>query len=336
MALPMIDGIDRVSEANTAQNLDQGLAQSLAQNLAQNRVHQVQQRIADSSISCTSMVVTIFGDVVSQHGGWIWLGSLIKAMKPFGFSERLVRTAVYRLVQSDWLMTKKAGRCSYYCFTDTAKSHYEKAARRIYHPRQVEWNGFWTLVLPVSVPEEKRDEFRKSLGWQGFNTLTNGVFAHPSPDRRSLDETLLEQGLNDHVIVMSASTDEVYSSQVVKELAMERWKLSELQRSYSEFVAFYRSWNQQTVQRMPTGQDCFVMRTMLIHDFRRILLRDPNFPDAMLPHGWVGHEAHDLLQRLYRRLAECSVVYIKNNLECVNGNLPEPRGDFYQRFGGLK
>ncbi|MRI33614.1 phenylacetic acid degradation operon negative regulatory protein PaaX [Endozoicomonas sp. OPT23] len=297
---------------------------------------QVQQRIAASSISCTSMVVTVFGDVVSQHGGWIWLGSLINAMKPFGFSERLVRTAVYRLVQSEWLMTKKVGRCSYYCFTETAKNHYEKAARRIYHSSQQEWNGCWTLVIPVSVSEEQRDEFRKSLGWQGFNVLSNGILAHPSPDRRSLDETLLELGLVNSVIVMSASTDDAHSTQAIRELSRERWNIDELQRSYSEFLEFYRPWHQDASSKLPSGKDCFLMRSMLIHDFRRILLRDPNFPDAMLPHGWIGYEAHDLLHRLYRRLTDRSVSYITSNLESVNGHLPDPRADFYHRFGGLK
>ena len=95
-------------------------------------------RVADRSISATSMIVTVFGDAVSQHGGWIWLGSLIEALAPFGFSERSLRTAVNRLAQQDWLKAERVGRRSYFCFTDQAQGHYERAARRIYSPARPE------------------------------------------------------------------------------------------------------------------------------------------------------------------------------------------------------
>ncbi|MCW9000372.1 MAG: hypothetical protein OQK04_16810, partial [Kangiellaceae bacterium] len=53
----------------------------------------VANRCEAKSISCKSIIVTVFGDLVSQHGGWIWLGSLIQALAPLGFSERLIRTS---------------------------------------------------------------------------------------------------------------------------------------------------------------------------------------------------------------------------------------------------
>ena len=46
-----------------------------------------------------SLIVTIFGDSVAPRGGVVSLGSLIGVLDPLGISHRLVRTAVYRLVQ---------------------------------------------------------------------------------------------------------------------------------------------------------------------------------------------------------------------------------------------
>ena len=296
---------------------------------------QIAKHVAENGIRCTSMTVTVFGDLLSQHGGWMWMGSLIDALAPFGFNERLVRTAVYRLVQSDWLTANKVGRRSYYCFTETARHHYEKAARRIYQPHQHRWDGKWLLVLPISVPESKRDEFRRSLIWQGFNTLANGVYAHPSSDRKSLDESLIELGLGKDVVVFTASNEDTNSIQTVKELAKERWNVSELQQLYADFLRYFRPWNQVLDSEIPDPQACLNMRLLLIHDFRRILLRDPNFPDAMLPNGWVGHKAYDLLQRLYKRLWGPSVNYIQQNFENAQGLLGAPCESFYDRFGGL-
>ena len=58
------------------------------------RTQQIQKHIKDNSISCTSMVVTVFGDLVSQHGSWVSLASLIQVLEPFGFNERQIRMSV--------------------------------------------------------------------------------------------------------------------------------------------------------------------------------------------------------------------------------------------------
>ena len=55
--------------------------------------------LARRPIRSTSLIVTLFGDVVSQHGGVIWLGSLVEALGLLGIDERLVRTSTFRLVQ---------------------------------------------------------------------------------------------------------------------------------------------------------------------------------------------------------------------------------------------
>ena len=297
----------------------------------------IKQHIKKSSISCTSMVVTIFGDTVSQHGSWLWLSSLIKTLEPLGFNDRQVRTSVYRLVQSNWLQVNKVGRCSYYCFTDFAMAHYEKAARRIYAADQADWNENWILVLPISVPEDKKEEFRKSLLWQGFNTLVSGLYAHPSCDASSLDEAIHELGLAGNVIILNGSIADLNSQSVIKSLIKDRWKLSALETSYRDFLNFYRPLCQQLLNKQDKSEqlsttDCFLLRAILIHDYRRILLRDPDFPQAMLTQGWVGYEAHDLVKRMYKTLVEPSTTYIGENMNNAQGKLPEASNKFFQRF----
>ena len=282
------------------------------------------------------MVATIFGDVVSQHGHWIWLSSLIQALEPLGFNDRQVRTSVYRLVQGNWLQVKKVGRCSYYCLTDFATGHYDKAARRIYTAEQTDWDHNWILVLPVSVPEDKKEDLRKSLLWQGFNALTSGLYAHPSSERSSLDEVIHELGLLNNVVVFSAKTIDLYSQGVIKELMKSRWQLAELESYYQEFLDFYRPICQQVFTKLPPPAETFLLRSSLIHDFRRILLRDPDFPSEMLPQGWVGHEAQDLVKRVYKQLVTSSNQYIQENMKNAQGTLPAPHAKFYQRFGGLE
>jgi phenylacetic acid degradation operon negative regulatory protein len=291
-------------------------------------------RVADTNISCTSMIVNIFGDVISQHGGWIWLGSLISALEPLGYNERLVRTAVYRLIKQDWLQVKKIGRRSYYSFTETANRHYEKAARRIYSSGHFDWDGYWTLVVPSSVPDDTKEEFRRSLLWQGFSPLATGMYAHPSAERVSLDETLYDLGLIGEVVVFKAATEDAHSQSVLRELVQEKWNLSELQQMYSEFLAFYSPLIPGALKQLST-RTSFLLRAVLTHDYRRILLRDPNLPEAMLPQLWPGFKAYELFRHVYNLVAGSSIRYVRGSLENAGGLLPGPDARFYERFGGI-
>ncbi len=292
----------------------------------------IKQHIKNSKISCTSMVVTVFGDTVSQHGHWIWLSSLIQSLEPFGFNERQVRTSVYRLVQSNWLQVKKVGRCSYYAYTDFATGHYEKAARRIYAQGLSTWDHTWTLVLPVSVPENKKEEFRKSLFWLGFNTLSSALYTHPSSERTSLDELIKEQDLVNDVVILNAKTDDENSYAVIKALVKSRWKLSDLESYYQEFLDFYQPIYQSITAKLPDLSVCFLLRSTMIHDFRRILLRDPDFPSEMLPESWVGHEVHALVNKSYKLLSRDSLAYIQQNMKNEQGRVPAASSNFQTRF----
>jgi len=196
-------------------------------------------------------------------------------------------------------------------------------------------------VAPSFVPEDKRDDLRKSLLWQGFNTLVNGLYAHPSGDRASLDETLSEQELQGCVVVMAAQTEDQHSQEAIKQLVKNRWSLDELESFYSDFFAYYQKASQRLLPTPAsaaaiTPADCCLMRLLLVHEYRRILLRDPDFPSAMLPPNWVGHKALALMTQLYQALASPASEFIQSELENELGTLPPAQAEYYQRFEGLQ
>ena len=292
-------------------------------------------RAKASNFSCTSMVVTLFGDVISQHGGWIWLGSLIDILSKLGYNERLVRTAVFRLVQQDWLQVNKVGRKSYYCLTDSAKRQYERSAMRIYSSEPDHWDGTWTLVSLNAVPESMREEFRKRLIWQGYNQLVPGFMAHPSGDRGPLNDTIQELNLVGTVLVFSAATTESHSAALLKALASEKWNLAELGERYSGVLDYYAPLVKNKTVKV-SAQEALLIRLMLVHEYRRIVLKDPDFPEEMLPSGWVGLQAQALVKRLYHLLLKGSLDYIGEHFENAHGPVPHASQGLFARFGGLK
>jgi len=287
----------------------------------------------EKSLRGTSLVITVFGDSIAPHGGSIWLGSLIQAMEPLGINERLVRTSVYRLVQEGWLDVTRIGRRSYYNLTDAGKNQFDKADRRIYSAERPDWNGEWTLVYCASVSVEKKDELRKNLEWQGFGQLAPDLFAHPTSSDQSLDETLQEMGLFDDVIVMTAEPRHVSSRKALKQLARNRWGLDELEQEYRHFLAMFRT-VQQALGKLDEiePQICFQLRTLLIHEYRRILLRDTDLPEELLPSGWPGIGAQHLTVNLYGTLGSGAEQYLQSAMEAADGFLPRARPAYYRRF----
>ena len=102
---------------------------------------------SESPRKTPSLIATVFGDIVEAYGGEIWLGSLTRLLQPLGISERLVRTAVYRLSQDDSLESARVGRRSYYRLTAAARSRVDRFDRRIYYFNEPAWDGKWRLVF---------------------------------------------------------------------------------------------------------------------------------------------------------------------------------------------
>jgi len=283
-------------------------------------------------IRSTSLIISLFGDVVTQHGQVIWLGSLVSALGELGVDERLVRTSTFRLVQDGWLESHKIGRRSFYRFSQQGLREYLRVAGRIYARKLPAWDGTWTLVLPVNVPEQSRDAFRKAMNWQGFGTLSNNLYAHPGADHSGLDAALVDLGLKDRVVIMEASTEVAHSGLLINDVLWENWDLSELGERYRQFTLRYKPIEHALNKNEISDSECFRVRQLLVHEYRRVLLHDTDIPSELLPKQWPGAEARRLAADLYKRVTDGSVRYIEQHLESDKGKLPAPTSSFYQRF----
>jgi phenylacetic acid degradation operon negative regulatory protein len=64
-----------------------------------------------------------------------------------------------------------------------------------------------------------------------------------------------------------------------------------------------------------------LLRILLIHEFRRILLKDPEIPDIMLPANWPGETARSLARDLYRRIAGPTTDWVNTELPVLDACL---------------
>jgi len=291
--------------------------------------------LADLLVTLTpragSLAVTIFGDSIAHQGNSVWLGGLVTLMQDFGLNARQTRTAIFRLGREGWLAPALSGRRSYYSFTDSGARQYARAAERIYAPAAAEWDGLWTLVTAVGLEGVVRDELRRRLGWLGFGALASGLLAHPQAAPATVQDVVRELGCEAQVVIWRASTTLDAS---LAALVRTSWRLDDLAARFAGFVERFAPF-ERLLAVTPAPRDAFVLRTLLIHEYRRVLLKSTELPPALLPPAWPGHAARDVTARLYRRLHASASRYCQSALQNAAGPLPAPSAAFRQRFGGL-
>jgi len=284
-----------------------------------------------------SLIVTVFGDAVLPRGGTVWIGSLIRVLAGFGVNERLVRTSVFRLVANNWLEVSQIGRRSYYSLTAEGVQKFEQATLRIYgDPRQT-WSGDWTMVLLAGLDTGEREAVRKDLGWLGFGAISANILAHPAPDPAEMEATLQRAGVNDQVVVMQGRTSDGRYAEAMRALVHRSWNLADIDQRYATFVNQFRPVLSAIRRiRQPDRRLAFQIRTLLIQEYRSILLRDPLLPSELLPRRWHGTAAYQICRNLYGLVYKEADTFMSSELESADGPIPPPAADFYNRFGGLK
>lgn len=301
----------------------------------------LQAQLAQPRVAAGSLIVTVFGDAVLPRGGALWLGSLIQIMASLGINERLVRTSVFRLVKDEWLATQTQGRRANYGLTQEGRHRFEEAARHIYAAQAPLWDRRWRLLIQVGeLVTRERDALRRSMRWQGFGEITPGTFLHPGADLAACMDALDTDGLSalrPRLMPLLSSSGGAPGMASDASMVQQAWDLPALAGGYLAFMQQYKPLERELARRRQsqrglTPQWAFVARTLLIHDFRRLLLRDPELPTELLPAHWPGQQARTLCAALYSELLESSESYLDEALQLADGSAPSATSMLRQRF----
>ncbi|EPQ4934171.1 phenylacetic acid degradation operon negative regulatory protein PaaX [Acinetobacter baumannii] len=295
--------------------------------------------VKNETLSGTSLISTIFGDSVLHRGGNISLASLIQLLELFGFNDRAVRTSVFRLVKNDWLCSDKIGRTSFYRITDSSRSTYLQAEQRIYNDQMKEWDHYWDLILMSSLDTENKALLKKELEWLGFANISTNLMAYPGCNRIELQRLLVDLNMSEQVVVFKAETLQLFNNSVdtIGRMLRTNWPIDELRQRYLQFLDIFREIGvllmQENEQLEPV--QAFQIRTLLIHYYRRILLKDPALPLELLPTDWPAISARTLSMNIYRKVFEPADEYFLSVAATAEGPMPNATAHYWRRFGGL-
>jgi phenylacetic acid degradation operon negative regulatory protein len=294
-------------------------------------------RLAAAPSRTGSLIVTIFGDAIVPRGGTVWLGTLAEILRAMGIGDGVVRTAVSRLAADGWLKREKLGRNSFYRLAGEGRATFAEATRRIYGSAAPAWTG--SLRLAVMAPNGDRAVLRGALAEAGWGTLAPTVAVAPETGgeppaalRANGDgpsgAPLAEGG--DGILVLTATGE----PETLRRLAALAWPLADVAERYRHVV--------EAVEPVAAALDAgaaftdleaLIARILIVHEYRRAILKDPLLPADLYPADWPAPAARALCAGVYRRLVPASERWLDANAVDDRGPLPAPEVGFYERFG---
>src|SRR6187431_1600502 len=268
-----------------------------------------------------SIVITVFGDAIVPRGGSVWLGTLLEFFEQLDIDASVVRTAMSRLTADGWFERNKIGRNSFYRLVQSGRQTFDIATRHIYGAPASDWTGRFELLLIGN--GEDRDASREALKNAGFGSPLPGVWVAPS------GVPIPEEAASAIRLEVSAEDDSG------RRLLRESWPLDRTADAYLKFMKTFeplRSWIARR-ERL-SDIDAFTARILLIHHYRRVVLRDPLLPTALLPADWPGRAARKLCGEIYRGVLPASEQWLDRNGTNPDGPLPTAGEELARRFGG--
>jgi phenylacetic acid degradation operon negative regulatory protein len=268
-----------------------------------------------------SIVITVFGDAIVPRGGSVWLGTLLEFFGAIDIDSGVVRTAMSRLASDGWLERNKVGRNSFYRLNKKGRQTFDTATKHIYDPPLSDWTGRFELLLIGNGGD--RDASRDALKNAGFGSPLPGVWVAPS------GVPVPEEAAGAIRLEVSAEDDSG------RRLLSESWPLERTADAYLKFMKTFEPLQASLGRReVLSDADAFTARILLIHHYRRVVLRDPLLPTPLLPRDWPGRAARRLCGEIYRGLLPASEQWLDDHATNENGPLPRPGGALARRFDG--
>jgi phenylacetic acid degradation operon negative regulatory protein len=254
-----------------------------------------------------SIVITVFGDAIVPRGGVVWLGTLLEFFQTLDIDAGVVRTAMSRLAADGWLERSKVGRNSFYRLAERGRHTFDIATKHIYDPPPSDWSGRFELLLIGSA--EERDASREALKNAGFGSPMPGVWVAPSG--------VPIPGEAARAIRLEVSAEDDSG----RRLLAESWPLDRTAQAYLKFIRSFAPLRDWIARRPLAEAEAFTARILLIHHYRRVVLRDPLLPTALLP------------TEIYRALLVPSEQWLDRHGTGEAGSLPGAGDALRRRFG---
>ncbi len=271
----------------------------------------------DKSLKVWSLIITFFGDVVVSRGGNISAKTIQSVLNAKGISAGAVRTALSRLAGDQWIERQKIGRESYYKLAGNGYEPFEQAASRIYAPpscpEDTDSAGYWS----ISIRQPGKPRVQPVYGAIEVGANCSLVFHdHDQSSENAPDMA------SDNLVFTGELTN-------VPEWLAEAVIPEAVQQGYDLLIARFSSI--KNVEKI-SPLNCLLIRNLLIHEWRRLLLRTPRVPHALQTAHWPEQICRQFVAQLYHQLLSGSESWLDENATSIHGSLPQGTENIRSRF----
>ncbi len=211
-----------------------------------------------------SLIISILGDLAhTRPDVEIGAAPLSRLLAPTGISAEAMRVALHRLKRDGWIVTRRVGRTGYYALSPSRRAEIAAASMRIYMldpPDPLAWH------LILRAPGADLAEGEIAL------TAQMSLAAGPADGVRFADALVLSS-------VATEGPGWLAEKLCPPDLAQAYSGLSDRLATVEERV---------TQAPDMSLHERLCLRALIVHEWRRLILRHPPLPDHLFPPDWAG------------------------------------------------
>ncbi len=225
-----------------------------------------------------SLMISLFGDLAQGSGDVIEGPVLSAIMAALDVKPEAARVALHRLRNDGWITSTKVGRISHHMLSSKGRDESIGASPRIYADPPDAGEGWQVVIVPGNGTEDA-----EQMAVAGFTPVLPRVFAGPSGIIPPADSLVLTGGN-----VPSWLRDEIQPSDVQPDYIALQASLSDLDRALPKGTAL-------------SALETAVLRCLIVHNWRRLVLKHPLLPGALGDTRSPSHQCHIMVSELLAR-----------------------------------
>ncbi|SEO04978.1 transcriptional regulator, PaaX family [Salinihabitans flavidus] len=240
---------------------------------------------APGDLRVWSLVVTLFGDLARAPGDTISGPLMTRIIEPIGIRPEALRVALHRLRNDGWIASERKGRSSEYHLTEYGRRQSEAASPRIYAQEPPKIDSWHLLVLePMTTGERSASE--KTHHARGYVSIAPGVLLGRGGAGPENNAFVLEGG--------RVQVPDWLRAQIGPEEINDAYKALETALDRVDVLL--------GPVPSPSSLQIATLRTLIVHNWRRVLLSHPDLPPVFFPEDWHGFQCRSKVNALLLRL----------------------------------
>ena len=241
----------------------------------------IDQLVGLGQVRVWSVIITIFGDAVVSRGGEVAASTLSALTEQMGVKPEAFRVALSRLTKDGWITRRKRGRLSFYQLSAQGAAEFGPATKRIYATAPGSAEG-WKLVLLPSGAAEETPLRGISLGGRAYLV---------GPEDKTAQGFQVSGGFD-----------------VIPDWVRARVGPDDLMQGYAALETVLADLD---IANLSDRQSA-ALRVLVVHQWRRLVLRHADLPERFFPDGWKGEACRAHVLQLLGNLSAASDRWFDN------------------------